>query len=121
MILKDDFFSIISQHEAEGKAQFRIKLNSAHYIYNAHFPNNPITPGVCLIQMAIELLEWLKGIRFGMKTLKNVKFTAPINPLDFPEIDFLLEFVQHDFLQLKVTIKEKETTFAKISMVLHER
>jgi len=119
MILKDNFFTIESQRIMDEKAEFRIKLNSENFIYQAHFPNNPITPGVCLIQMAMELFSWLKGVNFSIKTLKNVKFTAPINPLEFPEVDFLLESAEDENRwQVKVLVKEKETVFAKISMVL---
>ena len=119
MILKDNFFTIISQNITDRKADLRIKLNVEHFIYHAHFPNNPITPGVCLIQIAVELFSSLNAVNFGIKTLKNVKFTAPINPLEFPEVDFLLEFAESESLwQLKVLIKEKETVFAKMSLVL---
>ena len=117
MILKDNFFTIKNQNVLDGKAEFRIKLNAENFIYQAHFPNNPITPGVCLIQMAVELFGLLKGASFGIKTLKNVKFTAPINPFEFPEVDFLLEFAEKEN-QVKVLIKAKETVFAKISLVL---
>ena len=119
MILKDHFFTIKSQNISDGKAGFRIKLNAENFIYQAHFPNNPITPGVCLIQMAVELLGLLKGTNFSIKTLKNVKFTAPISPLEFPEIDFLLDFAENENCwQMKVIIQEKETIFAKMSLML---
>ena len=119
MILKDNFFTIKSHNITDGKAEFRVKLNVDSFIYQVHFPNNPITPGVCLIQMAVELFTLLKSANFSIKTVKNVKFTAPINPLEFPEVDFVLEFAEKEsFWQLKVLIKEKEVTFAKISMIL---
>ena len=119
MILKDNFFTIKNQNISDGKAGFRIKLNAEHFIYQAHFPDNPITPGVCLIQMAVELFSLLKGANFNIKTLKNVKFTAPINPLEFPEVDFMLEFAENEnHWQLKVLIMEKENVFAKISFLL---
>ena len=119
MILNNNFFTIKSQNITDGKAEFRIKLNAEHFIYRAHFPNNPITPGVCLLQMTEELFSSLKGINFRIKALKNVKFTATINPLEFPEVDFLLDFVENENRwQVKVLIKENETVFAKISLAL---
>ena len=119
MILKDHLFTVKNQNISNGKAEFRIRLNAENFIYQAHFPNNPITPGVCLIQMAVELFDSLKGTHFNIKTLRNVKFIASISPLEFPEVDFTLEFVQNerDWL-LKVLINEGETIFAKMSMVL---
>jgi len=122
MILKDNFFTIKNQHISDEKADFRIKLNAEHFVYRAHFPNNPITPGVCLIQMVTELFGVVKNGNFGIKVLKNVKFTAPINPLEFPEADFLLEFAEKEGLwQMKVMVKENETVFAKMSMVLSNK
>jgi len=115
MILKDNFFTIKTQNVSDGKAEFRVKLDSENFVYKAHFPNNPITPGVCLIQMAVELFSLLKGANFGIKTVKNVKFTAPINPLEFPEVNFALEFSGDN---LKVLVKEREMVFAKMSLVL---
>ena len=119
MILIDNFYTVESQNISDTKAEFRVKLNAENFIYQAHFPNNPITPGVCLIQMTTELFGLVKGENFRIKTLKNVKFTAVINPLEFPEVDFALEFTQNETgWLLKVLIKERETVFAKISMVL---
>ena len=119
MILRDDFFTIKNRNVSNEKAEFKVKLNTEHFIYQAHFPNNPITPGVCLIQMAVELFNSLKEANFSIKALKNVKFTAPISPLEFPEVDFLLEFTENEHLwQVKTWIKEQDTVFAKISMIL---
>jgi 3-hydroxyacyl-[acyl-carrier-protein] dehydratase len=119
MILKDNFFTIKNQDITDSKADFRIKLNADSFIYQAHFPQNPITPGVCLIQIVMELFGSLKGEKFNIKTLKNVKFTAPINPLEFSEVDFSLDFSENEnSWQIKALVKENETVFAKISMVL---
>jgi len=122
MILYDNFYTVKSQQVTEATAQFRIELNGGNFVYQAHFPNNPITPGVCLIQMGVELFNLLKGKSFGIKTLKNVKFISPINPLEFPQVDFTFGFALQDSLwQVNVLITEKERVFAKISMVLYEK
>ncbi|MDR2684600.1 MAG: hypothetical protein LBB53_04375 [Prevotellaceae bacterium] len=116
MVLKDNFYTIKASSIEANKASFRIALQPEHFIYQAHFPNNPITPGVCLIQMAKELFGVIKNANFEIKTLKNIKFIAPVNPLEFPEVDFLLEFLENN---LKVLIKKNETVFAKMSLILN--
>jgi 3-hydroxyacyl-[acyl-carrier-protein] dehydratase len=119
MILRDNLYTIKLQNISENKANFRIALNVENFIYRAHFPNNPITPGVCLIQMVVELFGVLLGRDSNIKTLKNVKFTAPISPLEFPEIDVLLDFAENEnFWQIKALIKENEMIFAKMSLIL---
>ncbi|MDR0872799.1 MAG: hypothetical protein LBN27_04945 [Prevotellaceae bacterium] len=113
MKLLGNLYSIQSQNIGENKADFRVSLDAENFIYKAHFPNNPITPGVCLIQMVVELFGALRGADFSIKTLRNVKFTAPISPLEFPQVDVSLEFSGK---QIKVIIKEKETVFVKMSL-----
>ena len=50
---------------------------SPHFPYfEGHFPDNPILPGVALL----DLLQVLLKRQFH--TLKSVKFTEPIRPLD---------------------------------------
>ena len=119
MILKDNFFTIINQIITDNKADFRIKLNADNFVYKAHFPNYPITPGVLLIQIITELFASLKGRKYKINTLKNVKFTAPINPVEFPEVDFSLDFSEKDNLYyVKALITKNEAIFAKVSLVL---
>ena len=55
MMLLNDFYQITEQ----ASQAFRIRLNPAHEIYRAHFPGQPITPGVCQIQLVTELLSQL--------------------------------------------------------------
>jgi 3-hydroxyacyl-[acyl-carrier-protein] dehydratase len=117
MILKNNLYSIQSQNIGDSKADFRVSLDAEHFIYKAHFPSNPITPGVCLIQMVVELFGTLKNTDYKIDTLKNVKFTAPISPLEFSEIDVAIDFTEN---QIKAIIKEKNTVFAKMSLILSE-
>lgn len=58
----------------EGEAQVRLLRESP--VYAAHFPGYPVTPGVTLVQMALELMDCrLTGV-------KNIKFLVPVRPSD---------------------------------------
>ena len=59
MKLIDNLYSINAREldKMGDKAIFGISLNADNVIYKAHFPSNPITPGVCLIQIALEITE----------------------------------------------------------------
>ena len=59
----------------------RIKLNKDHDIYNGHFPNNPITPGVIIIQIIKEILEEYLGCELFLREIINIKYVLPINPI----------------------------------------
>ena len=57
MRLNGDFYRIESRLEDRtlGQSGFKVILNPDHLIYKAHFPGQPVTPGVCILQIIQEL------------------------------------------------------------------
>ena len=65
--LRNDFYTVKEKKQiSEKEISVVIELNQQHAIYSGHFPDQPIVPGVCQIQIVKELLEDLMG-----KKLKN--------------------------------------------------
>lgn len=93
MILKD-FYKIQSQDLSEDTKKYEILINKDHTIFLGHFPDNPVMPGVCMIQIIKELTESLIGEKLFMEKCANVKFTALINPQ------------VNELLTLNITLKE---------------
>lgn len=87
MLLKD-FYSVLSQSidEPTGAQLFRIRLNPEHEIYKGHFPEKPITPGVCNIQMMKECAERVIGKELIIKSMSQCKMPAMITPDGTPEL-----------------------------------
>ena len=54
MKLIDDFYKIVLLEKNDDSFSCKVSLNANHGLYRVHFPGNPVTPGVCLIQMASE-------------------------------------------------------------------
>jgi hypothetical protein len=50
-------------------------------IYRAHFPDNPITPGACIIQIAQELYEQACGHAVEISEVENAKFVKAMTPV----------------------------------------
>jgi 3-hydroxyacyl-[acyl-carrier-protein] dehydratase len=80
MTLIDDFCCITALQETESGFEYTLSLNKEHYIYKVHFPQIPITPGVCLIQICTELAGKRWGHSFSLKKIHNVKFLSVIDP-----------------------------------------
>ena len=72
MKLLNSLYKIVSKGVQESSLHYDIQLDASHFIYQAHFPGEPITPGVCIIQIAKELLEEHLNQRFNIKMIKNV-------------------------------------------------
>lgn len=87
-----DFYTLETQEKTEsGSFIANIKLNQAHDIFNGHFPGNPVTPGVCMMQIVKELTEEFTRKKLFLKTASNVKFMAIINPFETPDLKMQLD------------------------------
>ena len=81
-MLLPDFFTIIKIEisEARDKAVAKIRLNPDHHIFDGHFPEVPIVPGVCIIQMSKEILSQIANADLQLISSKNIKFQNLVNP-----------------------------------------
>ncbi|MDR0815027.1 MAG: 3-hydroxylacyl-ACP dehydratase [Bacteroidales bacterium] len=121
MKLQDDFFKITDVQTGDNSANYRLKLNADHPVYAAHFPGNPITPGVCIIQMVKELAESYCQQKFFLKKVANVKFMNVINPLEYEKINVELTLANEaGQRKIAATVSEGEVTFSKLSLTLTE-
>ena len=59
-------------------------------VYKGHFPGYPITPGVCLVEMALEAIGQMAGHDGPVKLVaaKNIKFSSPVFPGEGTELRF---------------------------------
>ena len=91
MTLSGDFFTIEGRLPAsDGMAYgFDVRLNPEHFIYKAHFPGHPITPGVCLMQMVAELAQEAEGCSLYVRSVRNAKYTCVVVPGDNARLRFL--------------------------------
>lgn len=116
MRLINDFYHIVSTDDAEGKYVCKVKLNAAHGIFSVHFPNNPVTPGVCLVQMATEILEQKLGKKLVLSTAVNIKFKKLMAPNDEPSFVFSKITTEDKLLKTLVSIEDEQGQFVKMSL-----
>ena len=86
MKLYNNLYYISSKDSTELSVSYVIQLNVSHFIYQAHFPGQPITPGVCVIQIVKELLEDYSHHHLEIQRVKSVKFLNVISPIDNPNL-----------------------------------
>ncbi len=103
MILKDTFYTINSLNFEDNVLEASISIDPKHRIYEGHFPNNPVTPGVVQLELVKEILgtQFNKPIR--LKTLATSKFLAVLNPVNTPEATFRMTVTEQDDQSLKVS------------------
>lgn len=119
MDLRDNLYTIVESVSAEGGATYTIKLDPEHFIYKAHFPGEPITPGVCIMQIAHELLQLLCGCKLEIDCVKNVKFLRIIVPAQEQKVDYIFQKVTEEekLVKCQVSVSIEGETYAKLSIV----
>lgn len=117
MPLLKDFYTILSFDTApDNTAKATLRLHKDHPVFEGHFPGQPVTPGVCMMQIIKELGEKWAGTPLQLQTARNVKFMAIINPFETPDIDIALQFDQVDAgLSIKSTTSFATTVALKFS------
>ncbi len=130
MQLKNNLYRILDSEIGSQEGKYLLRLNPEHFIYKAHFPGKPITPGVCIVQMGKELLEeYLSqttertsadGMELQIVKVKNVKFLSVISPKENNEImckiGKLMILEETHEVNAQIVVSSKEEIKAKISL-----
>lgn len=113
-----DFYTLESSEKAEnGSFIANISLNKNHNIFKGHFPGNPVTPGVCMMQIVKELTEEFTGKKLFLKSASNVKFMAIINPFETPDLTLQLDIKEsEEEIKVKNVTSFGETIALKMSV-----
>ena len=115
MLIKD-FYKVIKIDTIANLINAQISINKNHNIFNGHFPEKPIVPGVMQQQIVKEILsEYLKK---ELKTIKisNMKFMALIEPGKIDKINLQINLLENTKEKIRIDAKiyNEQTIFFKI-------
>lgn len=121
MILKNSLYTIADKKMEGSGIFYQILLDKNHFIYKAHFPNEPITPGVCIIQIAKELLEDYLHEEYEISYIKNIKFLSVLSPLSTPSVAYVFDKItilpETNECKTQVQVQQDNVLFAKLSII----
>ena len=128
MKLKNNLYKIISKEEVNSIFNYTVELNPSCVIYQAHFPGEPITPGVCIVQICKEVIEDLlleqssASRRLEIIKAKNIKFLSVISPNETPILTYQVrKLVFSDdkmTVETQIVVNSDDKSMAKISLVM---
>ena len=124
MILKNSLYTIADKKMEGSGIFYQILLDKNHFIYKAHFPNEPITPGVCIIQIAKELLEDYLHEEYEISYIKNIKFLSVLSPLSTPSVAYVFDKItilpETNECKIQVQVQQDNVLFAKLSIIFNK-
>jgi 3-hydroxyacyl-[acyl-carrier-protein] dehydratase len=74
MLLNKLFTYKLHEGDSISSLKFSIIINENHEIFKGHFPGNPITPGVCQMEMVKEVLNDFLGKDLFYRSVSDMKF-----------------------------------------------
>lgn len=118
MILLDNFYTISSIQLENDVLNATLKLNPAHSIFDGHFPENPVTPGVVQMEIIKELLATHFNRPISLVSMSNCKFLAILNPNETPTVDVIISIKEEDGnLKVNATITFEDKGYLKLAAV----
>ena len=115
MLLKD-FYKVNALNVVENMATATITINKDHAVFKGHFPGNPVTPGVCMMQIIKELTEQIVNEKLFMNSASNIKFMSIINPEKNSDLELTLDITKTDnSYTVKNTTKFEDTIALKLT------
>ena len=122
MKLKNNLYTIKNKQLDGLTGSYELELNPSCFIYQAHFPGEPITPGVCIMQMGKEVLEDALGKTLQVASVKNIKFLSIISPKETTNIIYQLKKVElsedGQSVKAQLVVMAGDEAKAKISFTL---
>ena len=116
------FYSVKEFNFTDNQLKAIIELNSEHDVFKGHFPNNPVTPGVCMLQILKELTEQATNTNLFIKECSNVKFMALINPEVNEVLTITIDINQvEENFKIKASASFDETVALKVSALLTQQ
>lgn len=113
-MLVADLFRVAQQEVVENKLTAVVAINAENSLFDGHFPNNPVAPGVMQVQLIKELLEIHFQKELELQTMSRCKFLAILNPVKTPEIEVEIDFsLEDDQISAKATGKSSSEVFFK--------
>lgn len=122
MKLKNNLYTVKSRHLEGLTGFYELELNPECFIYQAHFPGEPITPGVCIMQIGKEVLEDALGKNLQVAAVKNIKFLSVISPKENTSVIYQFKKVEWSEngqdVKAQLVVVAGEEAKAKISFTL---
>ena len=97
MLLENRYYRVLDvRREDETTAVYRVELLPECDVYRGHFPGNPVSPGVCNIEMIKECAMLFAGRRLFLSGIKRCRLTAVSSPMICPIVEVYISVLLVD-------------------------
>ena len=91
-MLQNNLYTIEQISETEKIIQATVLLRASHPIFKGHFPEHPVLPGVCMLEMITEIAGHHLHKHIRITGAPTIKFLHMIDPNSDPLIQFEIKY-----------------------------
>ena len=104
-------------HQEAGMVHARVLFRPEHEIFQGHFPDNPIVPGVIQLYYVKHILEKIIEGELFLSQIRSIKFLKLISPATGQHVIYEISFSrpEENHLKVKAVINDGSHTFMKFS------
>lgn len=116
-MLKDQLYTIQKLDYQDFVLKVEIKLIKTHPIFQGHFPDVPVLPGVTMMQMVKELMEVAEEKKFLIQSAGQIKFLQMLNPENTDTVNWEINvsIVEDGIYKVKAQMIKEELVFFKMT------
>ena len=108
--------NILSKQDASSLLDIKVLASSP--VFEGHFPENPILPGVLMVEAVRSSLNQLFSQEFHLKSALSIKFLAVVNPYEYPEVQLRINHTSgQEGLKIDAVLFSGEKVFFKMKGV----
>jgi 3-hydroxyacyl-[acyl-carrier-protein] dehydratase len=119
-MIPEHFYTLIKAEEITPSQSyiFSIILNADHPLYEGHFPQQPIVPGVLMIALVKDLVEIQLKKKLQLAKARNIKYLNILIPTKDQQIsvDVQIDRSNPESIVAIGSIKHSETVYCKYKL-----
>lgn len=108
MLIKGYYNIADTRQQEDGSVVFDVILNPDCEVYKGHFPEEPISPGVCNLQMIRECAEIVAGCPLVMGNIILCRFLNLVTPVQTPRVS------------IRIKLDKGESDYTLVSSIYNE-
>ncbi len=116
MRLRDNMYVVDGRSAQDGGIRFGIRLVPESVVFQSHFPDHPVMPGVCVVEMCRELVGEACGAEVEIGAVRNAKFLKIISPDEVTSLSVDLKYSEEKgIVRASAVVSGEEGVYAKAS------
>lgn len=88
----NQLFQLQQKSNSDSEFHYDVTINSEHPIFEGHFPERAILPGVSMIELFRRATQLATGKNLRMRSAKSLKFLKMVEPSQTTHLNLSLTF-----------------------------